>query len=123
MIDLNTIEVQTLIELPFLSSTLPEDLFLVTHLGESFKITKAALFVNVKPITYNHEQIIPSASWSINHNLGFNPAVSVVDSGGNIVFGDVIYLNTNAIQINFSSGFSGKAGSSVKLTVSLMEIT
>jgi len=109
MIDPNTIEVQTLSELPFLSSTLPEDLFLVTHLGESFKITKSTLFAEVKPLTYTHSQMIPSSSWTINHNLGFEPAVSIVDSGGNVVFGDVLYLNNNSIQINFSAGFSGKA--------------
>ena len=59
---------------------------------------------------YTHNQSAPSATWTVVHNLGFNPGgVSVVDSGGTKVYGDVTHTNTNQIVINFTSAFGGKA--------------
>jgi len=59
---------------------------------------------------YTHTQSAPSATWTIVHNLGFNPGgVSVVDSAGTKVYGDITFTNTNQLVINFSAGFSGKA--------------
>lgn len=59
--------------------------------------------------TYVHTQGSPSASWFIVHNMNKFPSATVVDSGGNIVEGDVIYNTLNSLTINFSGGFSGKA--------------
>lgn len=47
--------------------------------------------------------------WTIEHNLGKYPSVTIVDSGGNVVVGDVQYLSTNEISISFAGAFSGKA--------------
>ena len=59
---------------------------------------------------YTHNQSAPSATWTVVHNLGFNPGgVSVVDSAGTKVYGDVTHTNTNQIVINFTSAFGGKA--------------
>lgn len=58
---------------------------------------------------YTHVQAVPAAVWTIDHPLTFRPAVSVVDSAGSIVEGDVDYLSEDRIQITFSSGFSGAA--------------
>ena len=58
---------------------------------------------------YNHTQSTASSTWTITHNLGFNPAVSVVDSGGNHVIGDVNYVSVNALTISFSAPFGGSA--------------
>jgi hypothetical protein len=59
---------------------------------------------------YTHIQSSPSTTWTITHNLGYNPGgVSVVDSAGSKMYGDVMYVNTNQIVVNFSAGFSGKA--------------
>lgn len=59
--------------------------------------------------SYTHNQITSSTTWTINHNLGFFPAVSVVDSGGNYVIGDVTYVSQNVVTVSFSSSFGGKA--------------
>tara|TARA_R110000851_G_scaffold57420_2_gene133757 strand:+ start:2882 stop:3478 length:597 start_codon:yes stop_codon:yes gene_type:complete len=59
--------------------------------------------------TYVHDQGLPNSIWSISHNLEKFPSVSVVDSGGAIVIGQVEYVNLNTITITFSSAFSGKA--------------
>lgn len=60
--------------------------------------------------TFVHTQSSASSSWTVTHNLGFYPGgVSVVDSGENVVIGDIIHVSSDAFTINFSSAFSGKA--------------
>lgn len=54
-------------------------------------------------------QNVASSVWEITHNLNKYPSVTVVDSGMNIVIGEVTYLNENEIQIVFTVPFSGKA--------------
>lgn len=58
---------------------------------------------------YTHTQAIPSASWSINHGLNKFSSVSIVDTSGNIVEGDVQYIDLNNITVTFSASFAGKA--------------
>ena len=58
---------------------------------------------------YVHDQAVPSASWSIVHNLGGYPAVTVVDSAGTTGFGELSYVSVNEVTVSFSAGFSGKA--------------
>jgi hypothetical protein len=58
---------------------------------------------------YEHNQSAVLSTWTINHDLGFNPNVTAVDSGGNTIEGDVWYNNLNSLDIHFSIGTSGKA--------------
>ena len=58
---------------------------------------------------YVHRQNVPDDTWTIQHNLGKYPAVSVVDSAGTVVYGEVQYLDLNSLTVSFSGGFSGKA--------------
>ena len=59
--------------------------------------------------THLHNQIASAAVWDIQHNLGKFPSVSVIDSAGNVVVGDVMYLDENQLKITFSAAFAGKA--------------
>lgn len=59
--------------------------------------------------TYVHDQIAASASWNITHAMGKYPSVTIVDTGGNIVVGDVNYISTTNLIVTFSASFSGKA--------------
>jgi len=59
--------------------------------------------------TYIHTQGPPSAVWVITHNLGWWPAVSVVDTGGSLVEPDVHYDSINQVTLTFGSPTSGKA--------------
>jgi hypothetical protein len=68
-----------------------------------------AAAVDQGDLHFTYNQVTASGSWAITHNLGKNPSVSIVDSGGNTVVGDVIYINTNQLTINFTAQFSGKA--------------
>jgi hypothetical protein len=56
-----------------------------------------------------HEQLSPSSLWVINHNLNKYPSVTVTDSAGNVVVGDVKHVSLNTTEINFSAAFAGKA--------------
>lgn len=51
----------------------------------------------------------PATTWNITHNLGRRPSVTVVDSAGTVVIGEVTYTSDNALTIQFSAGFSGQA--------------
>ncbi len=59
--------------------------------------------------SYIHDQAVASSNWVISHGMGKFPAVSVVDSADNVVIGDVIYVDTNNIAINFNSATTGRA--------------
>lgn len=58
---------------------------------------------------HTHAQAIPSDTWVITHNLGKYPSVSVVDSSGGEVEGEVSHTNPNQLTVFFSAGFSGSA--------------
>ena len=54
-------------------------------------------------------QMTPSDRWEIAHPLDKYPSVTIVDSAGSIVIGDVDYIDNKTIIITFQSAFSGKA--------------
>lgn len=56
-----------------------------------------------------HTQATPATSWVITHALGGYPSVSVVDSAKTVVYGEITYISTSQIVVNFSSAFSGSA--------------
>jgi hypothetical protein len=59
--------------------------------------------------TYTHTQAIPLAIWTAAHNLGRYPSVSVVDTLGRQVFGDVTWVDENIVQITHGGAIAGKA--------------
>lgn len=64
---------------------------------------------------YRHIQAVPSAVWTITHNLGFNPGgVVAVDTSGDRHEGLVEYLDTDSLRISFfaagaPASFAGEA--------------
>jgi hypothetical protein len=56
-----------------------------------------------------YDQETPSDEWTIEHNLGKNPAVTVVDSGGNEWQTAVEHLSADELVVRFSAPFSGRA--------------
>jgi hypothetical protein len=58
---------------------------------------------------YTFTQAVPSASWSVTHGLDKFPSVDVVDTSGNVVEGDIQYIDSNNVTITFSASFAGKA--------------
>jgi hypothetical protein len=61
------------------------------------------------PISYHHVQGTSASVWTIIHNLGWYPNVTVEDSAGTIVEGEIAYTNRNSLTLSFYSAFSGNA--------------
>lgn len=59
--------------------------------------------------TFVHDQAVPSATWTITHNLGKFPSVSVVDTQKEVYWGNVEYINSNQLKVTFSAAFAGQA--------------
>ena len=60
--------------------------------------------------SYEHTQASASALWTVAHNLGFRPAVSILTTGGvEILGGEILHLSVNTLQITFDEAFAGSA--------------
>lgn len=60
-------------------------------------------------LSYLHQQTTPSATWTMNHNLGFKPSVELLNSGGQEIEGDVVHTSDNQTIANFVIAISGSA--------------
>jgi hypothetical protein len=58
---------------------------------------------------YRHHQAAPATAWVIAHGLGYRPAVTVEDSAGSVVTGDVAYVDDDTLTVSFASAFGGYA--------------
>jgi hypothetical protein len=56
-----------------------------------------------------HYQASPSTIWNIEHTLVFIPNVIAVDFDGNVIEGDIFYVDDNNITITFTSSIVGAA--------------
>lgn len=59
--------------------------------------------------TFVFTQGVPATTWNIQHDLGKFPSVSVINNNNVVINGEVIYIDNNNVQLNFSAGFTGKA--------------
>lgn len=59
---------------------------------------------------YVHTQASALAVWTVPHNLGYRPSVSVTTTGGvEVEGGEVLHLSTNTLTITFDVAFAGSA--------------
>lgn len=58
---------------------------------------------------YVHYQTVPTAVWSIEHELNRYPAVTITDSAGSVVIGDVQFISADVVHVTFAAAFSGRA--------------
>lgn len=56
-----------------------------------------------------HTQSSPSTLWTIAHSLGGKPSVMVVDTADTVVIGEVKYVSSTQITVEFTAAFSGYA--------------
>lgn len=64
------------------------------------------------PIVKNshvHSQTSESDTWVIVHDLNWYPNVTVIDSAGTTIEGDIEYVSENAVTLRFSQGLIGTA--------------
>lgn len=59
--------------------------------------------------TFHWDQAVASNVWVIPHNLGFVPQVTVTDSTGRVVEGDVVHNSVNQVTVSFTAPFAGTA--------------
>ena len=81
----------------------------VTSLSPNTVTSSSTSTIGPSHATYTHTQSSASATWTITHNLNCFPSVSVVDSAGSVVIGDVNYTNANTLVVTFAAAFGGKA--------------
>jgi len=58
---------------------------------------------------YVHNQATAATTWIVTHNLGYYPNVTVLDTVGNTVEGDITHLSVTQLRIIFSAAITGKA--------------
>jgi hypothetical protein len=87
--------------------------YLPADAGKTLQVNATSTGIEFKSaagdLNYNHTQAASSSLWVIPHSLGKYPSVTVIDSGGSLVFGDVQYIDINNISITFTASFSGSA--------------
>jgi len=90
--------------------------------GDIYDSTSAATALNAKQdvisdlatirngaAIYVHDQAEAASTWTINHNLGKHPSITVVDTGGNVVVGNYTYTDANTVVAEFNAAFKGTA--------------
>lgn len=88
---------------PVVSITVEETNSLTPQVALSVSDVSPELFA------YHHQQGASSAVWTIEHGLGFYPNVTVMDSGGSTVEGELEHLTENELRVTFSAPISGDA--------------
>lgn len=54
-------------------------------------------------------QVSPAQVWTVNHNLGWRPTVTVIDTGGAEVQADIHHTHLNQVLIHFALPMAGRA--------------
>lgn len=58
---------------------------------------------------FEHVQGSSSALWTVNHNFGFWPDITIFSTGGLRVEAEIIHLNLNQANVIFDDPFAGIA--------------
>ena len=61
------------------------------------------------PENFVFTQSVPASTWTIDHTLLKVPSVTVVDSSGNVVLGDINIVSNSRVILEFGASFSGVA--------------
>ena len=81
----------------------------VPRFQELLNATKNPKMTNCKIFFNKGTESIQQLREVINHNLVFYPNVTIQDSGGSIVEGEISYTNLNSLTVSFQASFSGTA--------------
>lgn len=58
---------------------------------------------------YMFTQVAPSATWNITHNFGKYPSVTIQDTSGTEVEGEVTHNSVDDLTVVFNTAFAGVA--------------
>jgi len=59
--------------------------------------------------SYTHTQVNASTVWTINHNLGFRPAIALLTDGGAVIDAEIAHASANTAVVTLSQPLAGKA--------------
>ena len=59
--------------------------------------------------TFVHAQGGASTTWTVTHNLGRFPSVTIVTDSNVVIIGDITYNSINQLTITLATADSGKA--------------
>jgi len=59
--------------------------------------------------SYTFEQAVAAATWTINHNLGFKPAVELYNTGSQEIDAEVVHISNNQCRAYFTAAIAGFA--------------
>lgn len=65
--------------------------------------------INTLVTAFIYEQAQPATMWIINHNLGYRPAVELLDTGGQEIDGDISHPTVNQTVIMLQPATAGIA--------------
>lgn len=77
--------------------------------GKAYLNPGAGETLDIATINYLHTQAVAASVWTITHNLGRYPSVTVSDLANNAVVADVHYLSTDQLEIVFNTPTAGRA--------------
>ena len=60
-------------------------------------------------VPYVHTQAALADTWTVVHNLGRHPSVTVVDTGDSVIIPSVHYVDDDELVVTFGAPTSGKA--------------
>ena len=60
-------------------------------------------------VSYSFTQSTPATQWTINHNLGFYPSITVTTVGRALMIGSIVHLSENTSTVSFNSNVAGFA--------------
>ena len=81
----------------------------VLTIDKYYDIMNFVLSADAEDKTFVFSQGVPAVQWTIQHNLSKFPSVSIVNNNNIVINGEVTYIDTNNVQLDFSAGFAGKA--------------
>jgi len=58
---------------------------------------------------FEHNQSSPLQDWTINHNLGRYPELTIIGADGNQIITDVEHVSINTAIVHFATPITGKA--------------
>ena len=65
--------------------------------------------ITAEDVSYEHVQTDASDEWTVIHNLGKYPSVSIIDADGNETHAGVNYTTKNSLIIHFANAETGIA--------------
>ena len=60
-------------------------------------------------VRFEHQQLSAAGSWTVNHNLGYRPGVSVTTLGGMLMLAEVLHTSANQFIVYFDEPVTGLA--------------